>query len=251
MSSPNNKIELNKIYNMDCLDYLPLLPDNSVDMLLVDLPYGITKNKWDKVIPFDKLWEQYNRIVKKNGALVFTSVQPFTTDLINSNRKNFKYTKVWDKVLCSSGLNAKKQPLRVHEDVVVFYRKFPTYNPQFTHGHERKTVRSRKASVSGNYNQTNGSKSDYDSTDRYPTTIMTYSNGGNRNKISHKTQKPVQLFMDLILTYSNKGDVILDNCMGGGTTEEACYITERNFYGCEIDPEIFNKQNLNKGLFND
>lgn len=234
------KIELNKIENMDCLDYLALLPSHSVDMLFVDLPFGITNNEWDKVIPFDKLWPQYNRVVKVNGAMVFNAAQPFTTDLINSNRKHFKYTKVWNKVLCSTGLYAKYQPLRVHEDIVVFYRKFPTYNPQFTHGHERKIVRSRKASAVGNYCATKGKKQDYDSTNRYPTTIMTYSNGGNRNKITHKTQKPVELCVDLILTYSNPGDIVLDHCMGSGATAKACRITGRNFYGCEIGPQFFN-----------
>ena len=127
-------LELNKIYNMDCIEGMKLIPDKSIDMILCDLPYGMTQCKWDSVIPFELLWEQYKRIIKPNAAIVFTSMQPFTTDLIQSNRKMFRYSLVWSKNEVTGFLNAKKQPLRSHEDILVFYQKQPTYNPKMTQG---------------------------------------------------------------------------------------------------------------------
>lgn len=234
---------MNKIYNEDCLEGMKRIPDKSVDMILCDLPYGTTRNKWDSIIPLDLLWEQYNRIIKDNGAIVLTGSQPFTTALINSNTKNFKYILIWDKVSSTGFLNAKKQPLRRHEDILVFYKKPPTYNPI-------KEVRGEIRNK-GSYNHRKGDgDSCYGSfknietrnNEYYPTSILKFSNANQQSKI-HTTQKPVELFEYLIKTYTNEDETILDNCMGSGTTAIACLNTNRNFIGFELDETYFNLAN--------
>ena len=235
-------MELNKIYNEDCLVGMENIPDKSVDMILCDLPYGTTACKWDTIIPLEELWEQYERVIKDNGAIVLTASQPFTTKLINSNIENFKYTWVWNKKKSSTALLAKVQPLRIHEDIVVFYKKKPLYNPQMTKGKPRKESRRNTPNgeafnnsiVSREHNNAEGLY--------YPKSILEISNANQNNKI-HPTQKPVALFEYLIKTYTNEGETVLDNCMGSGTTAIAAINTNRNYIGFELDEEYYNLAN--------
>src|SRR5690554_2424315 len=223
----------------DCLERMKEIPDGSVDMILCDLPYGTTACKWDTVIPFEPLWEQYKRVAKKNAAIVLTASQPFTTALIASNMKMFKYCWVWEKSRKTGFLNAKKQPLRQTEDVCVFYEKQPKYNPQFTTGHEPTRSGSGAVKGDGAYGDglfSNGSKG---KTDRYPTNIVRVKSYHNGHGTVHPTQKPVALMEYLIRTYTNEGDVVLDNCMGSGTTGVAAVNLNRKFIGIELDPEYF------------
>lgn len=236
-------LELNRIYQMDCLEGMKLIPDGSIDMILCDLPYGTTQNKWDTVIPLNKLWEQYERIIKDNGAIVLTASQPFTSDLINSNRKWFKYTWVWDKANPSGFLNAKKQPLRVTEDIVVFYKKQCTYNPQME---VRGKPRKKGGYIKGNGTENYGDFHSVESVNNeyYPKNLIQFSNA-NRAEKQHPTQKPVALFEYLIRTYTNEGEIVLDNCIGSGTTAIAAINTGRNFIGFETESkyiEISNKR---------
>ena len=227
-------IELNTIYNEDCLEGMKHIPDKSVDMILCDLPYGTTANKWDSIIPLEKLWEQYERVLKDNGAIVLTAQQPFTTTLIASNLEIYKYNWVWAKSQVSGFLNAKKQPLREHEDICVFYSKQSTYNPQMTKG---KMQLKRTGGSSSNYNDFIP-KPLY-SDEYYPKTILDFPL--QRFKGGHPTQKPVALFEYLIKTYTNKNETVLDNCMGSGTTAIACMNTNRNYIGFELDENYYKK----------
>lgn len=233
------KIELNKIYNEDCLIGMNKIPDKAVDMILCDLPYGTTQCKWDVVIPFDKLWEQYKRVLKDSGAIVLTGAEPFSSFLRLSNLDWYKYDWVWDKVKGTGFLNARKQPMRNHEMVSVFYKKQPTYNPQKTFGHDKKVSRRNANHQTEVYGEM---KNDYiySSSERYPRSIQVFSTDTQKSSL-HPTQKPVALFEYLIKTYSNEGDLILDNCMGSGTTAIACVNTKRNYIGFETNKEYFDK----------
>lgn len=228
---------LNKIYNEDCLEGMKRIPDKSVDMILADLPYGTTKNKWDSIIPLDLLWEQYNRIIKDNGAIVLTAQTPFDKVLGVSNLKYLKYEWIWQKTEATGFLNAKKMPLKNHENILVFYKKQPTYNPQFTIG---KPYSYKKDSItSENYGYSKGTDLIVNDGSRHPLTIQTFK----KDKGLHPTQKPVALFEYLIRTYTNEGETILDNCMGSGTTAIAAINTNRNFIGFELDETYFNLAN--------
>lgn len=223
-----------KLLKGDCLELMRDIPDASVDMVLCDLPYGTTQNKWDSIIPFDALWREYLRICR--GAIVLTAAQPFTSTLVMSQPGLFKYEWVWEKGNATGFLNAKKQPLRAHESVLVFYREQPTYNPQMTHGHERKTTK-RKTVGSECYGEGNA-LTVYDPTSRYPRSVQRISS--DKQKVAlHPTQKPVALMEYLIRTYTNGGDTVLDNCMGSGTTGVACMNTGRRFIGIELDAGYF------------
>ena len=212
------------------------IPDGSVDMILADLPYGTTQNKWDSIIPFEPLWEQYERIIKDNGAIVLTASQPFTTKLIGSNFDLFRYELIWDKKLPTGHLNAKRMPLKRHENVLVFYKKLPVYNPQFTKGEPYdKGFALRLSENWGKQVAVSGKNA---SGRRYPTSLIVKSNANQRVKL-HPTQKPVALFEYLIKTYTNEGDTVLDNVMGSGTTGVACKNLNRNFIGIELDDEYF------------
>jgi site-specific DNA-methyltransferase (adenine-specific) len=233
-------MELNRIYNEDCIgpNGMCLIPDKSIDMILCDLPYGTTRCKWDTVIPFEPLWEQYERIIKDNGAIVLTASQPFTSALVMSRPKLFRYSMVWSKVRVTGHLNAKRMPLREHEDICVFYKKLGTYNPQMKQGtpHVRGPWgrHSRGTDVYGEF--VDDSSRQYESDLYYPTSIVTFR---SELKSIHPTQKPVPLFEYLIKTYTNEGDVVLDNCMGSGTTAVACINTKRNFIGFELNKEYW------------
>jgi DNA modification methylase len=230
----------NSIVCGDCLEIMEDIPKDSIDMILCDLPYGITsRNKWDQIIPFAPLWEQYNRIIKDDGAIVLTAVQPFTSQLIMSNPKMFRYEWIWEKNRSTGFLNAKKMPLRNHENVLVFYKKLPTYNPQKKTG--CKPVNSYTKTLDGtNYGKTQASFSGGGQTDRYPTTVQEFKVVKNDNSGGdkfHPTQKPVEMFEYFIKTYTNPGEVVLDNCIGSGTTAIAALRTGRHFIGIEKEKE--------------
>ena len=228
-------IELDKIYNEDCLEGMKRIPDGSVDAIICDLPYGTTRNAWDSVIPLDKLWEQYKRIAKKNAAICLFAQTPFDKVLGCSNLEWLKYEWIWEKEMGTGYLNAKKMPLKNHENILVFYRELPTYNPNMRQGFEPYKYKSGDQGTNyGNHESvitiSNG--------ERYPLSVLNY----NRDSDSfHPTQKPVDLLRYLIRTYSNEGDTILDNCMGSGTTAVACIREKRHFIGFELDKEYFDK----------
>ena len=232
------KIELNKIYNEDCLEGMKYIPDKSVDMILCDLPYGTTKNKWDSIIPLDKLWEQYERLIKDNGAIVLTASQPFTTNLISSKMELFKYTWVWEKSRFANQMLAKKQPLKIHEDVAVFSKKPHKYKPQGLIEINKKTKQGVR--VTDNLGGGVRDSSYIQKYTNYPRSILKFKSQG---RTVHPTQKPVPLFEYLIKTYTNEGETVLDNCMGSGTTAIACLNTNRNFIGFELDKEYFDMAN--------
>lgn len=244
-----------QLINRDCLEEMKNISDKSIDMILCDLPYGTTKNKWDCIIPFDKLWEQYNRVIKDNGAIVLFGNGIFTAELIISNKKMWRYNLVWDKVLPSGFLNAKKMPMRNHEDVCVFYKKLPTYNPQMWIGeecHSRENVigKSQK-DFSRNTNYGDFSAVETKGNLKYPKSILTFSKPHPSISI-HPTQKPVELLEWLIKTYTNEGETVLDNCMGSGSTGVACVNTNRKFIGIELDKDYFiiGKDRINKTIDN-
>lgn len=208
------------------------IPDNSIDMILCDLPFGVTNNAWDVLIPLDKLWEHYNRITKDTTPIVLNCQQPFTSQLIISNLKDFKYCWIWYKKQCSGFLNAKKQPLRNCEDIAVFYRQQCVYKPQMRLGKMQVKATGKGSNNYGNYTYMPHTSNEY-----YPTTLLEVPLP--RFKDGHPTQKPVELLEYLIKTYTNEGDTVLDNCMGSGSTGVACKNTNRNFIGIEIDENYF------------
>ena len=227
-------MELNVVYNEDCLEGMNRIEDKSIDMILCDLPYGTTACKWDVIIPFEPLWEQYERIIKDNGAIVLFGTEPFSSYLRISNIKRYRYDLIWEKSRFTNFLFVKKQFGKIHENISVFYKKQPTYNPQMEDGEpyirkgtgkpktydlmDKPAIDIGKSNITGK---------------RYPKSILKFPfhNVGN----IHPTQKPVALFEYLIKTYTNEGDIVLDNCMGSGTTAIACMNTNRNYIGFEID----------------
>lgn len=242
---------LNEIIHGDCLEVMKDIPDKSVDMILCDLPYGTTnRNKWDVVISFDKLWGQYNRVIKDNGAILLFADEPFTSQLIMSNHKNFKQRITWDKDRGSGFLNAKKMLLKQTEDIVLFYKEMPVYNPRMT---DAQLDRIRPNSAKGinnslNYGEVKELKhsKDYDNTKRYPTNLIKFSSlKGECNNLNrlHPTQKPVELCEWLLETYSNEGDTVLDNASGSSTTAIACINTNRNYICIEKEKEYVDISN--------
>ena len=231
---------LNKVHLGDCLELMKDIPDGSIDMILCDLPYGTTQNKWDTIIPFDRLWEQYERIIKQNGAIVLTSQSPFDKVLACSNLKLFRYELIWRKSRPSGHLNANRMPLKAHENILVFYKKLPVYNKQMTKGKPNHVK-------DGSIRQTKATNNNYGSfenvaqkaTDlKNPVSVLDFSQQ-DPNKIIHPTQKPVALFEYLIKSYTNEGDVVLDNCAGSGTTGEACINTNRKYILMEKEEKYF------------
>lgn len=261
-------MELNKIYNEECLEGMKKIEDKSIDMILCDLPYEVTALKWDKIIPLDELWEQYERVIKDNGAIVLTATQPFTSKLVMSNPKLFKYEWIWEKQKASNFMSAKYQPLKYHENVLVFGKGRVNYHPQkykvleieeimemnkkelmslmkfkdydrFGKVDRRKTINDsvvakddivmKKGSINKRYK---------DSEYRYPKSVLKINK--EINGLIHPTQKPVALFEYLINTYTNENETVLDNCMGSGTTAIAAINTNRNFIGFELDEDYYN-----------
>ena len=233
-------LELNKIYHGDCLEVMKDIPDGSIDMILADLPYGTTACKWDSIIPFEPLWEQYERIIKDNCAIVLTASQPFTSALISSNLKGYKYNWVWEKSKASNFVQVKNQPLKNFEDICVFTSdgKKANYYPQMTEGEPYKPRAGKKKTEVyneiPNHTFRNGSKGL-----RYPKALQYFKTPESEGKVSHPTQKPVALFEYLIKTYTNEGETVLDNCIGSGTTAVAAINTNRNFIGIEKEQDYY------------
>lgn len=228
-------MEIDKIYNMDCLEGMKQIPDGSIDAIICDLPYGTTRNAWDSVIPLDKLWEQYKRIAKPNAAICLFAQTPFDKVLGCSNLDWLKYEWIWEKEMGTGFLNAKYVPMKNHENILVFYQEHPTYNPQMRKGEPYKC---KQGSASTNYANKNTDVVTISNGERYPLTILRFDR--DRDAF-HPTQKPVALIADLIRTYTNEGDTILDNCMGSGTTAVACIKEKRHFIGFELNKEYYDK----------
>lgn len=224
------------LHNADCFDVFPKIASGTVDLVCADIPYGTTQCRWDSVLDLPLMWEQLYRIVKPSAAIVLFSAQPFTSVLVNSNLRDWRSEWIWEKGNATGFLNAKKQPLRAHENIEVFYRRQPTYNPQFTHGHERRT--SKRKTVNSECYGKALTLTKYDSTSRYPRDVQFFSSDKQTGNY-HPTQKPLALVQYLIETYSNPGDTVLDFTMGSGTAGVACQQTERNFVGIEKDAAIY------------
>ncbi|EAS2490427.1 site-specific DNA-methyltransferase [Salmonella enterica subsp. enterica serovar Cerro] len=224
------------LHNADCFDVFPSIADGSVDLVLTDIPYGTTQCKWDSVLDLQMMWTHLYRIAKPSAAIILFSAQPFTSVLVASNLRDWRTEWVWEKGNATGFLNAKRQPLRAHENIEVFYRRQPTYNPQMTDGHERKT--SKRKSVNSECYGKALKLTEYDSTKRYPRDVQFFSCDKQKGNF-HPTQKPVSLMRYLIETYSNAGETVLDFTMGSGTTGVACIDTNRNFIGIEKDKEIY------------
>lgn len=240
----SNEKYLNNVIKGETIEKMKELEDHSIDMILCDLPYGHTQNNWDSIIPLDLLWEQYERIIKPNGAIVLTSSGLFTAQLMLSNPNLFKYKTIWVKSKATNFLNAKHQPLRKYEEICVFYKKKPTYNPQMTIG-DSYNKGFRK-------NQLTGSYGDFSSVEvksngeRYPIDVIYYKTAESEGEVYHPTQKPIELGRYLIRTYTNPGEVVLDNTCGSGSFLVAAVLEGRNFIGIDLDEDStqFKKQNV-------
>lgn len=228
-----------QLLNGDCLELMQTIPSQSIDMILCDLPYGRTHNRWDTTIPFEAMWEQYERIIKGNGCIALFCDGLFMAELMLSNRKMWKYNLVWDKVLSSGFLNANKQPMRSHEEIAIFYKSQPTYNPQKTKGEPNHSKGTRREQFNANYGKYSWADNHKVLGDmKHPKSIITVQKP-HPSTMVHPTQKPIELLEWLIKTYTNEGDVVLDNCMGSGSTGVACVTTSRNFIGMELSQEYF------------
>jgi len=226
----------NEIYLGDCLELMPKhVEDKSVDMIFCDLPYGTTRNKWDSIIPLDKLWSEYERVIKDNGAILLFAQDKFMAKLMLSN-KNHRYNIVWNKVMPSGHLNAKKMPLRSDESICIFYKKLPTYNPQKTIGEPNHSKNTKEAKGNKNYNKYEQKQNV--SNLKYPKSIVSFQKD-HPSKMIHPTQKPLALIEYIIKTYTNEGDLILDNTCGSGTTGLGAKNLNRNYIMMEQDPEYY------------
>ena len=232
-------MKLNTLYNEDCLLGMSRIPDRSIDLILSDLPYGTTVYEWDKPIPLEPLWEQYNRIAKEDAAIVLFSDEPFTWRLIQSNHKYFRYKWIWNKGRGSNYQNARKMPMKCYEEICVFYRKLPTYNPQWWYSTPYKPIHGKRAATVAGYGESIGNfRMNPGSEDgrRYPLSILTFPCDGKK---LHSSQKPVALLEYLIKTYTNEGEVVLDSCFGSGSTLIAAKNTNRRYIGFETDARYF------------
>lgn len=233
-----------EVYNEDCLDTFKKIKDHSIDCIICDLPYAVTTISWDSLIPFDKLWEQYNRIIKKNGNIVLFSSGLFTINLINSNIKNFKYKLIWKKNVPTGMAKSKYRPMRYYEEICIFNEGVGTYNPIMKERVGKlKQCYNNYDHYCGDSNHLSLMKKQskrYDPNWVQPSDVLEFNVVPNRNGKLHPTQKPIELLEWLVKTYSNEGDLILDNCMGSGTTGVACKNLNRNFIGIELDTKYFN-----------
>lgn len=238
-------LEINKIHLGNCLELMKNIDDKSIDMILCDLPYGTTRCNWDVIIPFDCLWEHYERVIKDNGAIVLFAQTPFDKLLGASNLNLLKYEWIWEKTQATGHLNAKKMPMKAHENILVFYKKLPIYNPQKTYGHKPVHSYTKYVTTQNNteiYGKMDREISGGGSTDRYPRSVLKFSSDKQKCKIT-STQKPVSLCEYLIKTYTEENQIVLDNCIGSGTTAVACINTNRNFIGIEKDKNQWFKAN--------
>lgn len=228
---------MNTLYVGNCLEKMKHVPDGCVSMIFVDFCFGTTKASWDNKIDLTKWWVEANRVLKDKGVVVAKSQFPFTYELAGSNIKNLRYTWVWEKTNATGHLNAKKMPMKAHEDLLVFYKKLPTYNPQKTDGHPRKVSsahhkrNSKKTELYGDHGLTG-----YDSTERYPRSVIKFKSD-KQTENYHSTQTPVALIEYMVKTYTNKGDLVLDTCAGSGTTGIACLNSDRQYVLMEMNPE--------------
>ena len=232
-------LEINKIYNIDCLEGMSKIDDKTIDLIFVDLPYQVTHNSWDIIIPFEPMWKQFERIIKDNGCIILFGQGIFSAKLILSNEKLYRYTIIWEKNTPTGFLNANRMPMRTHEDILIFYKNLPTYNPQKTYGHERKVstaYHKRNSTITSDYGSYN--LTTYDSTERFPTSVWYFGTDKQLSAI-HPTQKPIDLCKYIIRTYSNKGDLVLDCCCGSGTIPLSAKMEDRNYIG--MDNGICNK----------
>lgn len=223
------------LYHGDCLEVMPTIAAGSVDMVLADPPYGSTKNAWDSIIDLPVMWEGINSATKNNAAIALTAQAPFDKILGTSNLRNLRYEWIWEKTQATGHLNAKRAPMKAHENILVFYSSLPTYNPQKTTGHKRKVSTAehkRNSNFSDSYGTHN--HADYDSTERYPRSVLKFSTDKQKSKL-HPTQKPVALMEYLIRTYTNPGESVLDHCAGSGTTLIAASRQGRRSVGIELD----------------
>ena len=242
-------MEIDNIYNMDCLEGMKQIPDGTIDAVICDLPYGVLNGEseggsWDTIIPFEPLWAEYRRVCKPTAAIVLFAQGMFTADLMHSNPKMWRYNLIWKKGERASGfLNANRMPLRNHEDIVVFYDKLPTYNPQMRTGFPNHTRGHGGGKLkNGCYGKFDPwARSEVITTEKFPLSIIDIAKEHDVNKQFHPTQKPVDLLRYLVLTYTNEGDTVLDNCMGSGTTAIACIKERRHFIGFELSKEYFDK----------
>lgn len=224
-----------QLWNEDCMETLKRLPDGSVDLMLTDIPYGTTQNEWDNLPHLAAIWFEWERILKPNGAWIFTAQQPIAADLIMSRRGFFRYEWIWEKTQGTGHLNANRMPLKIHENILVFYRMLPTYNPQRIKSGKRIVKRNGEKAKTTNYgNFTEISKSEYDSF--LPVDIIKFDRDAEQ---LHPTQKPLDLFRYLIKTYSNEGDIVFDGYSGSGTTAAACIKEKRHFIGSELNKEYY------------
>lgn len=233
----NLKLDPPTLRQGDCLDLFKGISDGSIDMVMTDPPYGTTACKWDAVVPFEPMWKELERVVKPNGAIVMTAIQPFTSALIMSNIGRFKYCWVWEKQQGTNPLHAKKQPLKSHEDVCVWYKKAPSYTPQMMKGTPYRGFATKAGATNGEVVGGKSQHRDNPTGERYPKTVQRFSTGRIRG--GHPTQKPVALMEYLIKTYTHEGEVVLDFAMGSGTTGVAAKQTRRNFIGFELDEDYF------------
>lgn len=240
-------LEINKIYNQDCLEGMIEIPDKSIDMICCDLPYGVLNKsnnsaKWDCTLPFEKLWLQYERIIKDDGAIVLFGQGVFSAKLMLSNEKLYRYSLIWEKDRPTGFLNSKRMPLRSHEDILVFYKKLGTYNPQMVYAPDSKNHSVGKG-VHKETNQCYGKMERIDETFisdyKYPRSVVKIKKEHLCTGNEHPTQKPVELIEWLVRTYTNEGETVLDNCMGSGTTAIACKNTKRNFIGFELEKKYY------------
>lgn len=244
-------LDINKIYNQDCLEGMKEIPDKSIDMICCDLPYEVLNRnnksaEWDNIIPFDKLWEQYERIIKDNGAIVLFGQGMFSAQLMISNQNMWRYNLIWEKDRVTGFLNSKRMPLRAHEDIMVFYKSLPTYNPQMEYAPDRRN----HAVGNGEHKTTNQCYGEFSrvvnpviSDYKFPKSVIKVKKEHKCKGDEHPTQKPVELIEWLVKTYTNEGELVLDNCMGSGTTAVACINTKRNYIGFEITKEYYDLAN--------
>lgn len=237
------KMIRNTIHKGDCLELMPkLIEDKSIDMIFADLPFGTTRCKWDSVIDLPKLWMQYERVIKDHGVILLFSQTPFDKVLGASNLKMLRYEWIWEKTQATGALNSKKMPMKAHENILVFYKKLPTYNPQKTTGHKRKVSTAKHKQKTKNNQSEIYNKfdkfSDYDATDRFPRSVLTFASDKQKCSL-HPTQKPLSLIEYMIRTYTNEGDLILDNSCGSGTTGLGAKNLNRDYIMIEKDPDYY------------
>ena len=239
------ELKLDNIYQGDCLELMKFIPDNSIDAVICDLPYEVLNDgnpnaQWDKQIPFEPMWAQYERIIKPTAPIVLFAQGMFTSDLMQSNRKMWRYNLIWDKGRTSGHLNANRMPLRQHEDIVVFYKQLPTYNPQMMKDGQKHHRGGQGTNVNNVYGNFDSMKTSYHN-ERFPTSIIQFDKKVAAGQTNHPTEKPVDLLRYLVLTYTNEGDVVLDNCSGSGSTAVACWKEKRHFICIEKDPVYYEK----------